>query len=253
MSPYTKDTHDRPEPEAARPPADEGAGPSKLVLFGLLLGLVLGLLDGTIVGTALPTIVGDLGGLDHLSWVVTSYLLTASLSTPIWGKLGDLYGRKGSYVWSVTVFLMRLRTLRTRPGHGPAHRLPRTPGARRGRPHGRRDLHHRCHAAALPGRPLPGDDRGHDACRPGRRPAARRLPDRPAELALGLLRQHPDRRARPPHHRAAPAPAHRAGQGADRLRGQPACSAPRSWPSPWWAAGAARGTPGRRRRSSASE
>ncbi|MFB7554882.1 MDR family MFS transporter [Streptomyces brevispora] len=105
MSQYTKDTHNQPEPEAARPPIGESAGPSKPVLFGLLLGLMLGLLDGTIVGTVLPTIVGDLGGLDHLSWVVTAYLLTASLSTPIWGKLGDLYGRKGSFVWSITVFL----------------------------------------------------------------------------------------------------------------------------------------------------
>ncbi|MER7723260.1 MDR family MFS transporter [Streptomyces sp. NPDC096323] len=107
MSQYTKDTNDRPEPEAAPPPppVDKDGGPSKLVLFGLLLGLMLGLLDGTIVGTALPTIVGDLGGLDHLSWVVTAYLLTASLSTPLWGKLGDLYGRKGSFIWSVSVFL----------------------------------------------------------------------------------------------------------------------------------------------------
>jgi len=105
MSQYTKDTPGRPPPEAAPPPAEESRGPSKLVLFGLLLGLMLGLLDGTIVGTALPTIVGDLGGLDHLSWVVTAYLLTASLSTPLWGKLGDLYGRKGSFIWSVSVFL----------------------------------------------------------------------------------------------------------------------------------------------------
>lgn len=105
MSQHTSDTHDRQGPEATEPPADESGGPSKLVLFGLLLGLMLGLLDGTIVGTALPTIVGDLGGLDHLSWVVTAYLLTASLSTPIWGKLGDLYGRKGSFIWSITVFL----------------------------------------------------------------------------------------------------------------------------------------------------
>ncbi|MEW1686628.1 MDR family MFS transporter [Streptomyces sp. NPDC091265] len=105
MSRYTNDTHAQQGPKAAQPPAADGAGPSKLVLFGLLLGLILGLLDGTIVGTALPTIVGDLGGLDHLSWVVTAYLLTASVSTPIWGKLGDLYGRKGSFIWSVTVFL----------------------------------------------------------------------------------------------------------------------------------------------------
>ncbi|MFE0133677.1 MDR family MFS transporter [Streptomyces sp. NPDC059037] len=104
MSQRTEETGIPPTPDGATQPADEG-GPSKLVLFGLLLGLMLGLLDGTIVGTALPTIVGDLGGLDHLSWVVTAYLLTASVSTPIWGKLGDLYGRKGSFVWSIAVFL----------------------------------------------------------------------------------------------------------------------------------------------------
>ncbi|MFC8131838.1 MDR family MFS transporter [Streptomyces sp. NPDC057302] len=106
----TTETTSTPGPANAGPPPADGAptdesGPSKLVLFGLLLGLMLGLLDGTIVGTALPTIVGDLGGLDHLSWVVTAYLLTASISTPIWGKLGDLYGRKGSFIWSIAVFL----------------------------------------------------------------------------------------------------------------------------------------------------
>lgn len=104
MSRRTEETS-IPDPTGAEQPPAESGGPSKLVLFGLLLGLMLGLLDGTIVGTALPTIVGDLGGLDHLSWVVTAYLLTASVSTPVWGKLGDLYGRKGSFVWSITVFL----------------------------------------------------------------------------------------------------------------------------------------------------
>lgn len=87
--------------EAARP----AAPPSRLVILGLLLGIVLGTLDGTVVGTALPTIVGDLGGLDHLSWVLTAYLLTTAVSTPVWGKLGDLYGHKGSYLTSITVFL----------------------------------------------------------------------------------------------------------------------------------------------------
>ncbi|MGH4036158.1 MDR family MFS transporter [Actinomycetota bacterium Odt1-20B] len=82
------------------------APPSRLVILGLLLGIILATLDGTIVGTALPTIVGDLGGLDHLSWVVTAYLLTSAVSTPIWGKAGDLYGRKGSYLTSITVFLV---------------------------------------------------------------------------------------------------------------------------------------------------
>src|SRR3954468_5285309 len=66
-----------------------------LVIFsGLLLGMLLAALDQTIVATALPTIVGDLGGLEHLSWVVTAYLLASTASTPLWGKLGDLYGRK---------------------------------------------------------------------------------------------------------------------------------------------------------------
>ena len=57
-----------------------------LVIFsGLMLGMLLAALDQTIVATALPTIVGDLGGLEHLSWVVTAYLLAATVSTPIWG------------------------------------------------------------------------------------------------------------------------------------------------------------------------
>jgi MFS family permease len=59
-----------------------------------MLVLLLAALDQTIVSTALPTIVGDLGGLDRLSWVVTAYLLTSTVSGPIYGKLGDVYGRK---------------------------------------------------------------------------------------------------------------------------------------------------------------
>ncbi|MFH8840281.1 MDR family MFS transporter [Streptomyces sp. NPDC017868] len=74
-------------------------------LFGLMLGMVLGALDGTIVGTALPTVAGELGGLDRLSWVVTAYLLTAAVTTPLWGKAGDLYGRKGAYLSAIAVFL----------------------------------------------------------------------------------------------------------------------------------------------------
>ncbi|MGW8366729.1 MDR family MFS transporter [Streptomyces wedmorensis] len=76
-----------------------------LAISGLMLGIVLSALDGTIVGTALPTVVGELGGLDRLSWVVTGYLLTAAVTTPLWGKIGDLHGRKGSYLAAVAVFL----------------------------------------------------------------------------------------------------------------------------------------------------
>src|SRR5919205_1241513 len=67
-----------------------------LVVFsGLLLVMLLAALDSTIVATALPTIVGELGGLAHISWVVSAYLLAETIATPLYGKLGDLYGRKG--------------------------------------------------------------------------------------------------------------------------------------------------------------
>lgn len=65
-----------------------------VVMGALMLSLLLASLDQTIVSTALPTIAGDLGGLNHLSWVITSYLLTSTITSPIWGKLGDMYGRK---------------------------------------------------------------------------------------------------------------------------------------------------------------
>jgi EmrB/QacA subfamily drug resistance transporter len=75
-------------------------------VFGaLMLGMFLAALDQTIVSTALPTIVGDLGGLDHLSWVVTAYLLASTVSTPIYGKLGDMYGRKPVFQAAILIFL----------------------------------------------------------------------------------------------------------------------------------------------------
>ncbi|MFF7978770.1 DHA2 family efflux MFS transporter permease subunit [Streptomyces sp. NPDC007901] len=72
----------------------------------LLLGLLLAALDQTIVATALPTIVSDLGGLEHLSWVVTAYLLASTAATPLWGKLGDQYGRKRLFQIAVVIFLI---------------------------------------------------------------------------------------------------------------------------------------------------
>ena len=66
----------------------------RVTIGGLLLVLLLAALDSTIVATALPTIVGEMGGLTHLSWVVTAYLLAQTVVTPLYGKLGDLYGRK---------------------------------------------------------------------------------------------------------------------------------------------------------------
>ncbi|WP_432186540.1 DHA2 family efflux MFS transporter permease subunit [Streptomyces sp. Tue6028] len=72
----------------------------------LLLGMLLAALDQTIVSTALPTIVSDLGGLEHLSWVVTAYLLASTAATPLWGKLGDQYGRKKLFQTAIVIFLI---------------------------------------------------------------------------------------------------------------------------------------------------
>jgi len=77
-----------------------------VVLPGLMLAMVLAMLDNMIVGTAMPRIVGELGGLSHLSWVVTAYVLGATVSTPIWGKIGDLYGRKTIFQVSIVIFLI---------------------------------------------------------------------------------------------------------------------------------------------------
>ena len=80
--------------------------PAWPVISALLLVMALAMLDQTIVSTALPTIVGDLGGLEHLSWVVTAYLLSATILTPIYGKLGDMFGRKLILQIAIVLFLL---------------------------------------------------------------------------------------------------------------------------------------------------
>src|SRR3984957_9466806 len=77
-----------------------------IVMSALLLGMFLAALDQTIVSTALPTIVGDLHGASHLTWVVTAYLLASTVSTPLWGKLGDQYGRKQFFSAAIVIFLV---------------------------------------------------------------------------------------------------------------------------------------------------
>ncbi|RPK51755.1 Multidrug resistance protein 3 [Streptomyces sp. ADI92-24] len=88
-------------------PGENRSTRSVLVAIGaLLLGMLLAALDQTIVSTALPTIVSDLGGLEHLSWVVTAYLLASTAATPLWGKLGDQYGRKRLFQIAIVIFLI---------------------------------------------------------------------------------------------------------------------------------------------------
>ncbi len=94
--------------------ADAGAGEMKVythrqimvILGALMSGMLLAALDQTIVATALPTIVGDLGGLNHLSWVVTAYLVASTVTTPLYGKISDLYGRKRVFQFAIVVFLI---------------------------------------------------------------------------------------------------------------------------------------------------
>ncbi|HEX5470023.1 MAG TPA: MFS transporter [Gaiellaceae bacterium] len=78
----------------------------RLIFGALLLVILLASLDQTIVSTALPTIVGELGGIEHLSWVVTAYLLAATVAGPLYGKLGDLYGRKKMLQSAIIIFLV---------------------------------------------------------------------------------------------------------------------------------------------------
>jgi EmrB/QacA subfamily drug resistance transporter len=109
--------HSDENPSAARdpelePPTAQEPGPQLprrqvlVIMTGLLLGMLLAALDQTIVATALPTIAGDLHSLSKLSWVVTAYLLASTVSTPLWGKLGDLYGRKIFFQAAIVIFLV---------------------------------------------------------------------------------------------------------------------------------------------------
>jgi EmrB/QacA subfamily drug resistance transporter len=93
---------------SAAPPLAETITKRRLwfILGALLLGMLLAALDQTIVSTALPTIVGDLHGGSHLAWVVTAYLLASTVSTPLWGKLGDQYGRKTFFQASIVIFVV---------------------------------------------------------------------------------------------------------------------------------------------------
>ncbi|MGQ4601077.1 DHA2 family efflux MFS transporter permease subunit [Nocardia sp. R6R-6] len=75
-----------------------------LIFAALIAGMFLASLDQTIVGTAMPTIVGDLGGISHMAWTATSYLLATTIMMPIYGKFGDLFGRRWPFLFAITIF-----------------------------------------------------------------------------------------------------------------------------------------------------
>ncbi|MFJ9819225.1 MFS transporter [Streptomyces sp. NPDC101151] len=94
------------EPPPPAPPAGLGARRVRLVFVGLMLALLLAALDQMIVATALPKIVGELHGLDKMSWAITAYLLTATIGLPLYGKVGDLFGRKGVFQFAILAFVV---------------------------------------------------------------------------------------------------------------------------------------------------
>ncbi|MFC7220384.1 MFS transporter [Streptomyces polyrhachis] len=101
----------KPSPAADAPPpppADAALDPRRvrLVFLGLMLALLLAALEQMIVATALPEVVGDLHGLDRMSWAITAYLLAATIAMPVYGKLGDLFGRKGVFLFAIVVFVV---------------------------------------------------------------------------------------------------------------------------------------------------
>ena len=161
---------------------------------GLMLVLLMAALDQTIVATALPTIVGDLGGLDHISWVVTAYLLAQTAVTPAVrqarrpvrpqgrppGRPRDLPGGLGA-------------VRRVAEPHATG-RLPRHPGPRRRRPAGQHDGRDRRRRAAARARQVPGLLRGGVRPRERDRPAARRVLHHDSVVALDLLHQPAARR-----------------------------------------------------------
>ena len=159
----------------------------QLVFAALMLVMLLASLDQTIVSTALPTIVGELGGLAHLSWIVTAYLLATTIVTPLYGKLGDLFGRKivlqsaillfllGSALCGISRSMLELILFRALPRRWRAD----------GNGHGRGRRHR--HAART--RSLPGPVRRCVRRLDRHRSSDRRLFRRASELEMDLLHQ----------------------------------------------------------------
>ncbi|MBB6434648.1 MFS transporter [Streptomyces candidus] len=109
-TPAFEETRGWPAPGPAHGEAPPGPYGSprrvRLVFCGLMLALLLAALEQMIIATALPAIVGDLQGLDRMSWAITAYLLTSTIGLPVYGKLGDLFGRKGVFLFAIVVFVV---------------------------------------------------------------------------------------------------------------------------------------------------
>ena len=209
---------------AAAPAAPRSVGTHRVgvVFSGLMLVMLLAALDSTIVATALPTIVGDLGGLERLSWVTSAYLLAQTAVTPLYGKLGDQLGRKRILQSAIVLFLVGSGLCGIAGLDDGADPLPRRAGTRRRRADRARAVDRRGHRLPARARPLPGAVRSGLRSRERRGPAAWRCDRRAPLLALDLLRQPADRDHRAVGDLGHPAGCRRSLQTGDRLpRGGP--------------------------------
>ena len=210
-----------------RLPGGPGDSPSYLshrqiliVLAGVMAGMLLFALDQGIVGTALPRIVSELGGLDQLSWVVTAYLLTSTATTPLWGKISDLYGRRLIFQVAIVIFLIGSAL------SGLGQNMPQLILFRAVQGVGGGGLF--AIAFSIIGDVIPPRERGRYQGYFGAvfgvssrgRAAAGRLADRQIGLALDLLHQHPRRPGRAGGHLGRPQDAGDPPPALDRLPGR---------------------------------
>ena len=215
---------DEPAPETApRPhagPLDHAA--VRTIVAGIMLAMFLSALEQTIVAPALPAIGKSLGDIDHLSWVVTAYLLAVTATTPLFGKLSDIYGRRVVLLLGDRHFHRRFGRLRAGAKYLDADPRAWPARHRRRRPVADRADHHRRSvvAARTPGRAGPHLDHVHE--RQHSRSGARRIADRSSALVVDFLDQPAARRGRADHDRARVAARCRATSG----RTNSTCSAP---------------------------
>ena len=131
-------------PQTLSQPASETSHKGVLLVFaGLLIAMLLASLDQMIFSTALPTIVGELHGVEHMVWITTAYILASTIVMPVYGKLGDLVGRKWLFVSAIAIFLVGSVIGGLSHSMGAPDRRPRRPGPRRRWPHDPRDGDHR--------------------------------------------------------------------------------------------------------------
>src|SRR5438105_4920146 len=91
---------------AARPLLEMSNRRRWAVTIGIMTGMFIAALEATVIGTAMPTVIASLGGLNHYSWVFSAYLITSTVTVPVWGKLSDLYGRRLFYQLGIGIFLL---------------------------------------------------------------------------------------------------------------------------------------------------